>query len=391
MHNLGLIQRALGPHRDTVACSWLPPYHDMGLIGMLFSPLFLGCTVLLLSPTDFLRRPHRWLELITEHRVTFTTAPNFAYDLCTRMVTDEQLARLDLSGLVQALNGAEPVQAATLRRFAERFAPAGFSPKVFKPCYGMAETTLFVSGTEEHSFPAVSVVDRAELERNRIVPAGSGVELVGCGPVHDLEVLIVDPETRRALPDGQVGEVWVRGASLAAGYWRKPEETERTFRAATADGAAGFLRTGDLGARHAGELYVTGRIKDMLIIRGRNLYPHDIEREVGGLHEAFRGLHGSVCSVPAPHEEIVVMQEMRPRGGPVDLPTLARTVRGELGERLGVRVSNLVLLRPGQVLRTTSGKVRRSAMRELFISGGLKPVYEELDAETSRRYRGAPA
>ncbi|WP_188316813.1 fatty acyl-AMP ligase [Solihabitans fulvus] len=395
MHNLGLIQRSLGPHRDTVACSWLPPYHDMGLIGMLFSPLFLGCTVILLSPTDFLRRPHRWLDLVGRYRVTFTTAPNFAYDLCTRLVTDEQLAGLDLSSLRHALNGSEPVHAATLTRFAERFAPAGFRLEVFKPCYGMAETTLFVSGTPLDRSPVLTAVDRAGLERNVFTPAPADPDaalLVSSGRVLDLDVRIVDQDTRQVLPDGRVGEVWVRGASVAAGYWRNEEATEATFRAVTADGEPGFLRTGDLAVRHDGELYVTGRLKDMLVIRGRNLYPHDIERDVAGMHEAFRGLHGSVCSVPAALEEIVVMQELRPRGGDaLDLPALAGRVRGELGERLGVRVANLVFLRPGQVLRTTSGKVRRSVMRELFMTGALTPVYEDLSADISRRYRGASA
>jgi acyl-CoA synthetase (AMP-forming)/AMP-acid ligase II len=386
-HNLGLIERALGIGDETV-CSWLPPYHDMGLIGMTFTPLFIGLTVVIISPTDFLRRPYQWLKLMQEHQVTFTTAPNFAYDLCARLVTDEQIAELDLSRLRFALNGSEPVLAATLNRFSERFAAAGFRPDTFKPCYGMAETTLFVSGTPLDRGPLLTGVDSTDLERNVFTPSRGGSLLVSSGQVHDMEVRIVDAESLAVLPDGQVGEIWVRGASVAAGYWKKPEATAATFHAVTADGVTGFLRTGDLGVLHEGELYVTGRIKDVLIIRGRNLYPHDIERDVAAMHEAFQGLHGSVCSVPAAQEEIVVIQELRPRGKQVlDFPELARSVRGELAERLGVRVSNLVFLRPGQVLRTTSGKVRRSVMRDRFMTGELTPLYEELDAETSNRYR----
>lgn len=386
-HNLALIGSALGVS-DDVACSWLPPYHDMGLIGMTFAPLFLNVTVVIISPTDFLRRPYQWLQLMQEHKVTFTTAPNFAYDLCSRLVTDEQIATLDLSRLRFALNGSEPVHAATLNRFSERFAAAGFRPETFKPCYGMAETTLFVSGTRLGQGAVLTEVDGADLERNVFTPREGGSPLVSSGQVRDMEVRIVDADSHAVLPDGQVGEIWVRGASVASGYWKKPEITASTFHATTADGETGFLRTGDLGVLHEGELYVTGRIKDVLIIRGRNLYPHDIERNVAATHEVFQGLHGSVCSVPAAQEEIVVIQELRPRGKEaVDFPELARSVRGELAERLGVRVSNLVFLRPGQVLRTTSGKVRRSVMRDKFMTGELTPLYEELDAEISERYR----
>ena len=392
MDNLKLITESFGVDRDTRSCSWLPLYHDMGLVGMLLTPLYLNSTVIMLSPTDFLRRPHMWLSTVQRHGVSFITAPNFAYDLCTRTVTDEQLSTMDLSGVGYALNGAEPLHAATLDRFADRFAAAGFRRQALKPCYGMAETTLFVSCTPADRGPVVTAVDPAALERHDFVPTEGGRDLVSSGRVRGFDVRIVDPRTRVERTGGGIGEIWVRGDSVAAGYWNRPEETDRTFRAVTATGEGPFLRTGDLGVLHEGELYVTGRIKDMLIIRGRNLYPQDIERDVAGMHEAFQGLNGSVCSVPAEQEEIVVMQELRPRGkAELDLAGLARDVRGRLAEQLGVRVSNLVFLRPGQVLRTSSGKIRRAHMRDLFMTGGLTPVYEELDGETSRRYRvGAP-
>jgi acyl-CoA synthetase (AMP-forming)/AMP-acid ligase II len=388
MHNLALIADAFGVDQDTRSCSWLPLYHDMGLVGMLLTPLYLNATVIMLSPTDFLRRPHMWLSMVQRHGVSFITAPNFAYDLCTRTVTDDQLSTMDLSGVRYALNGSEPLHAATLDRFADRFGAAGFPRPALKPCYGMAEATLFISCTPTDRGPAVTAVDATALERHEFVPAEGGRDLVSSGRVRELDVRIVDPDTRLELTGGRIGEIWVRGGSVAAGYWNRPADTDRTFRAVTAGGEGPFLRTGDLGVLHEGELYVTGRIKDMLIIRGRNLYPQDIERDVAGMHDAFQGLNGSVCSVPAEQEEIVVMQELRPRGkAELDLAGLARDVRGRLAEQLGVRVSNMVFLRPGQVLRTSSGKVRRANMRDLFMTGGLTPIYEELDAATARLYR----
>ncbi|MFD9394240.1 fatty acyl-AMP ligase [Streptomyces sp. NPDC060000] len=391
-HNLGLTSRAFGVDADSRTLSWLPAHHDMGLIGMLLTPLYQGATAYKMPPMDFLRRPHLWLELIGRKRIDTVVAPNFAYDLCTRRVTDAQLARLDFSSLVNAGNGAEPVDGRTLRAFAERFAPAGFRPDHFSPCYGMAETTLIVAGTLPGEPPVTTRADGDALAAKELRPVQAGADgpiLVSSGRVHDLDVRIVDPETRATLPDGGIGEIWVRGASVAAGYWRNEEATERTFRAATAEGERGFLRTGDTGAVHDGRLYVTGRIKDLLIVNGRNLHPHDIERELVLLHDGFQGLSGSACSVPAAGEQIVVMQEIRrTTADPDELAELTGRLRGELSARVGVRIPNLVLLRPGQVRKTTSGKVQRSLMRELFIGGGLETVFEDLDAAAAARYRG---
>ncbi|MFD9596934.1 fatty acyl-AMP ligase [Kitasatospora sp. NPDC059973] len=392
-HNIGLIARAFALEYDSRGACWLPQHHDMGLIGALIAPLYVGALGYQLAPMAFLRRPHLWLELISSRRATHTSAPNFAYDLCARRVTDAQLAGLDLGSLVSAGNGAEPVSAATLRRFVERFAPAGFRLDQFNPCYGMAETTLLVSGTPRGETPALTAVDAEALAANElrpVAPGGDGPLLVSSGTVHDLDVRIVDPATAATLPDGGIGEIWVRGDSVAAGYWRNPEATAATFRAVTAEGAAGYLRTGDTGALHQGRLYVTGRIKEVLIVNGRNLYPHDIERELAELDEAFNGLSGSVCTVPGTGEQIVVMHEVRRRpGAPEELAEFARRLRGRLAERVGVRIPNLVLLRPGQVRKTTSGKVQRSLMRELFMTGALEPVVEDLDPATAARYRSA--
>ncbi|MFF8774149.1 fatty acyl-AMP ligase [Kitasatospora sp. NPDC015120] len=418
--NIRYMERTFGLDESITSCSWLPLYHDMGLVGMLLAPLFLGTGTVLLSPGDFLRRPYLWLQLIDEHRVTNTAAPNFAYELCARQVTAEKAAALDLSSLRTAVNGAEPVNPGTLARFNERFAVSGLRPDAVAPCFGMAEATLLITATPRGRRAPVIEADRAALEQHVLVRAGSGagaadgtngangangtdsadrtngpaeadrLPLVSSGRADWMDVRIVHPESRVTLPEGAVGEIWVRGESVSPGYWNNPEESARAFRAVTAEGEAGFLRTGDLGAFEDGELYVTGRIKDMLIIRGRNLYPHDIEREVAAMHPAFRGLSGSVCSVPTDQEDLVVMQELRvPRGEEVDPGELARRIQEELAGSLGVRLPSVVLLRPGHVHRTTSGKVQRSLMRELFLSGGLKPVHEELSRPVGRRYRAA--
>ncbi|MGW3185534.1 fatty acyl-AMP ligase [Kitasatospora sp. NPDC001119] len=390
-HNLQLIERAFGLDSGCLVASWLPQHHDMGLMGKVLEPLYLGTTTYLMAPMDFLRRPYLWLDLVSRKRIHTTVAPNFAYDLCVRRITDQQVATLDLSHLRNAGNGSEPISAATLHRFAEKFAPAGFSLDVFNPCYGMAETTLLVTGTPPGRRPAITSVDGDALAHKVLRPLPGDLEapkLVSSGQIHGLDVRIVDPETRTTLPDGRAGEIWVRGRSVTAGYWNNPEETERTFRAMTAEGERGFLRTGDIGIIHDGELYVTGRTKEVLVINGRNLYPHDLERELQTVHASFQGLVASVCSVPADGEEIVVIQEYRPNpANPVELPELARRVRGELAEAAGVKVSNVVFLRPGQVHRTTSGKIQRRLMREKFMTGALEPLYEDLNTATRKRYR----
>ncbi|PYC87369.1 peptide synthetase [Streptomyces tateyamensis] len=389
-HNFGELRAILTLEQQHTVCSWAPLFHDMGLIAALLLPLYQGGRTVLLPPTDFIRRPYTWLRLIQRHRATHSFAPNFAYNLCALSVTDQQLAELDLSSWQVAANGAEPVHARTLARFAERFAAAGFSATALRPAYGLAEATLGVTAGIPGRAPNVTTVDPAELEGNVFRPAPTGLELVSCGRPASLDLRIVDPADHRVLPDGQVGEIWLRGDSVSAGYWNKPEVNARVFGAATADGSTGYLRTGDLGVVHDGELYVTGRIKDMMTINGRNIYPHDVEREVGELHRSFGGLQGSVFSVPAPAplEELVVVQEVRAaRLDGTALPELAQAVKVELRRSLGMAVGNVVFLKPGRVSRTTSGKIQRSRMRELFVNGALEPLYEELSPRARARYR----
>lgn len=390
LHNIGSVHRTLGWTAETRFCSWLPLYHDMGLIAMLLAPLYLGSTAVLIRPNDFLKRPYLWLRAIDRYGAEVACAPNFAYDLCARLLSDEQVAGLDLSRWRYACNGAEPIDPATLDRFAARFAPAGFRYESFLPTYGLAEATLCVTGARPTGRPVAALVDADQLARDVFapVPAGTpGLVLVGSGRVNSLDVRVVDPGTRQVLPDGRVGEVWIRGGSVTRGYWGDPEATRRTFDAVTAAGDGGFLRTGDLGTFDDGDLFITGRIKEMMIVNGRNLYPHDVEREVRDVAEAFTGLPCAVFSVPASREEIVVVQELRTRRrDPAEVAGLAAEVRTALGRSLGVRVAAVVFVRVGQVRRTTSGKIQRTLMRELFVSGALEATYSDLDAEVRDRY-----
>ncbi|MEV5309202.1 MULTISPECIES: fatty acyl-AMP ligase [unclassified Streptomyces] len=360
---------------------WLPFHHDMGLVGQLLHPLWLGATAAVLSPEAFVRRPARWLEAIGRYGIEVSGAPDFAYDLCVRRVTDEQLAGLDLSGWRVAVSGGEPVRAETRRAFVERFAGAGLRPEAMHAAYGLAEATLLVSGGPAGA--GERTVDADALEKGRLSepqPGRPTHTLVSCGTAAGAagRVLVVDPESRQVLPDGEVGEIWVSGPGVADGYWRDRSATTERFGAVTADGATGLLRTGDLGVLDDGRLYVTGRLKDVIVIAGRNLYPQDLERTVQRVSTLFGT--GSAFSVPGERERVVVVQELRTHQRyTLDLEELAKNVRRCLTEEFEVAVAGVLLVRPGTVRRTTSGKVERAAMRRLFLNGGLRPVYQYLD------------
>jgi amino acid adenylation domain-containing protein/non-ribosomal peptide synthase protein (TIGR01720 family) len=388
LHNERLIQAAFQQTEDSIILGWLPLYHDMGLIGNVLQALFVGARCILFSPVAFLQRPCRWLQAISTYRATTSGGPNFAYDLCVRKITAEQRAALDLSEWKVAFNGAEPVRAETMKRFAETFAPSGFREEAFRPCYGMAEATLLISASRS---PLVAKVSRSALERGRIeVAAGEEHEvrrLVGCGKaIGDEEVLIVNPESRTACEADEVGEIWVASASVAAGYWNDPIATAETFNARVAGREHGaYLRTGDLGFIHAGEIFLTGRLKDLIIIRGSNHYPQDIELSIEQSHPALRPGCGAAFSVNVEGEErLVVIQELEPHGDP---EAIIAAMRETLSEEHELQAQAIVLLKPGSIPKTTSGKIQRRLCRAMFLQDGLEVVAQwqasSVEVETS--------
>ncbi|HEV8581878.1 MAG TPA: amino acid adenylation domain-containing protein [Thermoanaerobaculia bacterium] len=381
VHNERLIERAFGVTADSVVVGWLPLYHDMGLIGNLLQPLWAGCPCVLMSPVDFLQRPRRWLAALSRYGGTVSGGPNFAYDLCARRVTGADLEGLDLSRWQVAFNGAEPVRAETLDRFAAAFAPCGFRREALYPCYGLAEATLFVSGGAVGEPPVVGGFRTADLARHQVAEAAAGEvrRLVASGrpqPGGDgHEVAIVDPETLRRRAPGEVGEIWLRGPSVAGGYWSRPELTKDAFQARTAEGEEPFLRTGDLGFLHGGDLYVAGRLKDLVIIRGRNHYPQDIELTVEKSHPALRPGCGAAFAVERGGEErLVVVQEVRRDARDADFTEVLEAIRRAVSEEHEVQLLAAVLIRTASLAKTSSGKVRRQACRDAYLHDELAVV-----------------
>jgi acyl-CoA synthetase (AMP-forming)/AMP-acid ligase II len=364
LHNSEVIRRGFDYANDPVAVVWLPPYHDMGLIGGVLQPLYNGFPAVSMSPLSFLQHPFRWLRAITRHRGTACGAPGFAYDLCARKSTPEERAALDLSSWEIAFCGAEPIRSETLERFAQTFASCGFRREAFYPCYGLAEATLMVSG----GLRAVAPVLR-EGEPGK-------PPLVGCGSqTFDQRVVIVDAQAGAPVADGQIGEVWVAGPSVGRGYWNRPDDSERIFGAFLADGAGPFLRTGDLGFLHDGELFITGRAKDVLILRGRNLYPHDLERSVEELEGSLRHSSSAAFLIDrGAGDELVFAGEVDPRRAVRALDQVAMRVRQTLAEEHGVQARIVVLLRPGAMPKTSSGKVQRFACKAAFLDRTLDPA-----------------
>ncbi len=379
VHNERLIERAFGMTAESVVVGWLPLYHDMGLIGNLLQPLWAGCSCVLMSPVDFLQKPLRWLAAVSRYGGTVSGGPNFAYDLCARKIRPEDRAGLDLSRWAVAFNGAEPVRAETLDRFAAAFAECGFRREALFPCYGLAEATLFVAGAVLSEPPVVGRFNAPGLERHQAVADPEGRPLVSSGRPALLapgeEVAIVDPESRARLPEAAVGEIWVAGPSVAQGYWSRPEPPDSTFQALTRDGEGPFLRTGDLGFLAGGELFVTGRAKDLIIIRGRNHYPQDIEMTVEASHPALRPGCGAAFSVDEEGEErLVVVQELRREARHADPGAVMEAIRRAVAEAHEVQLQAVVLIRTASLPKTSSGKVRRSACRAAFLQGELAAV-----------------
>ncbi len=382
LHNLAMLYYGLGHTPDSQMVMWLPPYHDMGLIAGVLQPLYGGFPAALMSPVSFAQRPLGWLRAISRSGADSGGAPNFAYDLCSRKITPEERATLDLSSWDVAFNGAEPIRQETLERFAAAFAPCGFRWEAFYPMYGLAEATGLVSGGSKMAPPVVLSVEGAELERDRVVAASAGDEsartLVGCGrPLADQKVVVVNPESLTRCPPDRVGEIWVSGPSVAQGYWGRAEETKHAFQAYLADTGEGpFLRTGDLGFVHHGELFVTGRLKDLIIIRGHNYYPQDIEQTVEQSHVALRPGGCAAFSVAADEgEQLVIAQELERRYvRTADVGEVVASIRRAVAEHHELQVHAVVLIKTGSIPRTSSGKIQRRATRAAYSGGTLAAV-----------------
>jgi acyl-CoA synthetase (AMP-forming)/AMP-acid ligase II len=402
LHNSALIQACFQDTPQSQGVSWLPVYHDMGLIGGVLQPIYVGAQTVLMSPVDFLQKPIRWLEAVSRYGATTSGGPNFAYDLCIQKVTPEQIEKLDLSRWELAFTGAEPVRSDTLEKFAQTFAPCGFQKSAFYPCYGMAETTLIVSGGAKSAVPPVVNVDAMSLERNQVVlskrPQDTDRQIVGCGQTQlEQQVLIVNPDTMLPCQDDQVGEIWVSGASVAQGYWNRAQQTAEAFQAMPANAAADsakFLRTGDLGFVHQGELFVTGRLKDVIIIRGQNHYPQDIERTVEQSHAALRPGAGAAFAIDFKGaERLVIIQEVeRSYLRKLDVQEVVSSIRQAVTMHHGLDIYATVLVKTGTIPKTSSGKIRRHACRAEFLTDSLDVVKDwSENPQTTKKFRSLQA
>ena len=416
LHNLFLIQQGFEHTDRRRGVTWLPAYHDMGLIGGILQPVYAGFSMVSMSPVDFLQKPIRWLQAISHYQATTSGGPNFGYDIVCRKITPEQLTQLDLSSWDVAVSGAEPIRADTIERFARTFAPCGFRKEAFYPCYGMAESTLIITGGVKSHLPVIQTVDKVALEQNQAININEegqeATKLVGVGkPLWEQKAVIVDPQTLKKCPVNQVGEIWVSGPSVARGYWQQSEKTEQTFNAYTADPKEGpFLRTGDLGfVREDGELFMTGRLKDVIIIRGRNHYPQDIEKTVEQSYPAFIPNRSAAFSLDvAGKEKLMVVVEVERRfekwykneednrrkreeldkqfnrrrehidpgfevelDRPLEIDTALGSIRQAVAQKHGLQVYAILLLRVGSIPKTSSGKIQRYACRNGFLNGDL--------------------
>lgn len=391
LHNEHVIQQAYGHNEKSTYVSWLPLFHDMGLIGNVLQCIYVGSKCILMAPTAFLQKPYRWLQTVSKYRAHTSGGPNFAYDLCTKSITEEQKSLLDLSSWTAAFNGSEPVRNLSLDHFSEAFASCGFKREAFYPCYGLAEATLFVTGGSMQEAPKTITVDETALSQNNVevnpVSSKEDKTLVGCG--HSWtghKVIIAAPETMTPCPPDRVGEIWAAGPSIARGYWGNDEETAKTFQAYLKDSGEGpFMRTGDLGFIRENELYVTGRLKDLIIIHGYNHYPQDIEATVEGCHEALRPGYGAAFSIDMEGEErLVIVQEVERQYRNSNLDSVIDTVIKSVLEVHELKIHAIILIMPGSVPKTSSGKIQRRRCRMDYLADKLDIVKEWKEPPVSK-------
>jgi acyl-CoA synthetase (AMP-forming)/AMP-acid ligase II len=390
LHNSECIRRGWQYTPESVSVMWVPHIHDHGLVDGIIQPVYTGFRCVLMPNFSIMQQPVRWLRALSRYRATHSGGPNFTYDLCVRKIGREQLAGLDLSSWMTAINAAEPIRKETLLRFTETFEPCGFRPQTFFPAYGLAESTLVVSGRHE---PVYCTVAKDALAHNRVQETSAETDnsttIVGCGrPMPGTTVAIVNPDSMTRCRPEEVGEVWVSSPSVAGGYWNRPDETDAVFRGFIRDTGEGpFLRTGDLGFLKDGEVFIRGRLKDLIIIRGNNHYPQDIEYTVEKSHAALRAGCSAAFSVEEDGEErVVVAVEVvaRPRAGDgltppsdhatLDVKSIFKAIRQRVAEEHDLSVYAIKLLKPGTIPKTSSGKIQRNACRVAFLSQSLETV-----------------
>ncbi|WP_322552706.1 fatty acyl-AMP ligase (plasmid) [Priestia megaterium] len=388
LHNEAMIKAACQHNEDTVMLGWLPMYHDMGLIGNILQPLYLGAKCVFMSPMDFLQKPFRWLSAISKYKATISGGPNFAYDLCLKKITDEQKVQLDLSSWEVAFNGAEPVRYETIQKFAQAFKDCGFKLNQFFPCYGMAEATLFITGNEKLTKPVSKGFCKESLLENKAIerPVSSeySVKLIGCGMTWlNQKVEIVNTDSLSKCASNEIGEIWVKGDSIAKGYFGRKQETNYAFNNIVKDtNENGFLRTGDLGFFHEGQLFVTGRLKDVIVLRGKNYYPQDIELTVEKADQAIISGASAAFSVDINGEEkLIIVAEIERKYRPRPhkerelkgyLDSVLRNIRQQVMEEHEVQPYTIYLLKTSSIPKTSSGKIQRSACKNAYLNNGLE-------------------
>lgn len=382
VHNVESMRQAFSISDQTIYGGWLPSYHDMGLIGIVLAPAFFGVTSVLMPALSFLQKPVRWLRLISAYRVTVSGGPNFSYEMCVDRIPAEHRTDLDLTSWCVAFNGSETVRAGTIGRFCAAFHDNGFAAHAMYPCYGMAEATLFVSGPACHSEVAVSASATGDVDENNSalsVQNKKNAHFVSCGHGWNGTVIhIIDPETRCPVSEGSVGEIWIESESVARGYFELEELSTETFKVPLGEGSDQYcLRSGDLGFIRDGRLHITGRLKDMIIIRGRNYYPQDIEETVGQCSEHLqRGACAAFAWENTGEERLVIVQELKRSGMDGNHLQLSLAIQQAISAEHGLSVHAIVLVRPVTIPKTSSGKIRRSACRNLFIEDELSTVYK---------------
>lgn len=383
--NLEGIKTRLNVGSSDVAISWLPYYHDMGLIGYMFGPIMYGSSCYLMSPFDFLRNPYNWLHSISEHGGTITSAPNFAFDLCVTKITEEQKSRLDLSSLHMAMSGGEPLRVDTLQRFTEKFKECGFHYDAFLPAYGLAESTVAVSMKGRKESLVHLNLDKNDLRQNTVsilpMDTAKGKTFYSCGKLlPEQEVIIVDSENNTVVANDKIGEIWLKGPSVSPGYWGDSVDANEIFFSFLQNGSGPYLRTGDLGFIHEGHLYVTGRFKDLIILRGHNYYPQDIEHTIEQCHPGIKQECTVALSISNDFEEklVIVSEIQSPKH--LNSDECIDAIKNAVNKSHGLTVHQVVLIPAKTLLKTTSGKIQRQKTKQLLLNGAL-PIFSQWQAK----------